>query len=231
MPAKASEDYLLDLVAYLRRRAELPENGRSGVPAHAHADKASWRRLVRAARKEWAAERPGGRPRAPRQEVRPVPGPVTLPPPPGDFAGRTAELSEVLGCLDPEVDGSATATPAAVVVSALAGMGGIGKTALALHAAHQAHGRGWFPGGAVFADLRGYSAQDPVGAGAVADRLLRAMGVPARQLPGTDDGAVDAWQRLLKSWQLRAPRCWWCWTTSVISARSARCCPGPRIGP
>ncbi|WP_328582897.1 tetratricopeptide repeat protein [Streptomyces sp. NBC_00370] len=199
VPAKASEGFLLDLVAYLHQRAALPESGRSGVPVRVHADRALWLSMVRAARKERAAERPGGRPRAREREVRPVSGPVTLPPPPDDFAGRTAELDEVLRCLDPEADGSATATATAVVVSAVAGMGGIGKTALALHAAHQAHGRGRFPGGAVFADLRGYSAQDPVGAGAVADRLLRAMGVPARQLPGTDDGSVDAWQRLLNS--------------------------------
>lgn len=45
--------------------------------------------------------------------------------------------------------------PGAVVVSAVAGTGGVGKTALAQHAAAVAVDRGWFPGGAVMVNLRG----------------------------------------------------------------------------
>ncbi|MGJ5761354.1 NB-ARC domain-containing protein [Streptomyces galbus] len=194
VPGKKSESFLLHLVGYLRREACRLEAGSTGSPASAPGEQERWLRLVRAARRERGEESPGGRPRNRTPGARPA-GPVTLPPPPPDFAGRTAEVAEVLRWLRPGAAGVETAS--AVVVSAITGMGGVGKTALALHAAHEAQQRGWFPGGALFADLRGYSALDPVPAGAVADRLLRAMGVPVRQLPGTESGALDAWRRLL----------------------------------
>ncbi|MEU5666964.1 tetratricopeptide repeat protein [Streptomyces longwoodensis] len=191
VPGKNSESFLLHLVGYLRREACRLQAGSTPNPAVIPAERERWLRLVRAARKERSEESPGGRPRSRTPDARPA-GPVTLPPPPPDFTGRTAETEEVLRWLRPGAESGS-----AVVVSAIAGMGGAGKTALALHAAHEAQRRGWFPGGAVFADLRGYSALDPVPAGAVADRLLRAMGIPARQLPGTESGALDAWRRLL----------------------------------
>ncbi|MFD8277494.1 ATP-binding protein [Streptomyces flaveolus] len=191
VPGRKNEAFLLSLVGYLRREAWRLEGRRTGSPALIPAERERWTRLVRAARTERAQESPGGRPRSRSPETVPA-GPVTLPPAPADFAGRAAETDEVLRRLEP-----GTETAPGIAVSVIAGMGGVGKTALALHAAHRAHRRGWFPGGAVFADLRGYSAREPVPVGAVADRLLRAMGVPARQLPGTEDSALDVWQRLL----------------------------------
>ncbi|MCQ4208748.1 ATP-binding protein [Streptomyces longispororuber] len=71
------------------------------------------------------------------------------------FVGRDAEVDSVLGVLDPAHDQSGT-----VVVSAVAGLAGVGKTALARTGAAEAVARGWFPGGAVFVDLNGYAA-DP----------------------------------------------------------------------
>ncbi|MEV0177500.1 ATP-binding protein [Streptomyces sp. NPDC050803] len=70
------------------------------------------------------------------------------------FVGRDAEVESVLGVLDPTHEASAM-----VVVSAVAGLAGIGKTALARVGAAEAVSRGWFPGGAVFADLNGYALQ------------------------------------------------------------------------
>lgn len=87
------------------------------------------------------------------------------------FVGRDTEVDAVLAILDPEKD-----TSGMVVVSAVAGLAGIGKTALARTAAAQAVSRGWFPGGAVFMDLNGY-AQD------TADRI-RPHEVYAPVLPG-----------------------------------------------
>ena len=43
-----------------------------------------------------------------------------------------------------------------MVVSAVAGLAGVGKTALAVQAAHAARQAGWFPGGVLFVDLHGY---------------------------------------------------------------------------
>lgn len=116
-------------------------------------------------------------------------------------AGAGAEsgaVAEVGAAPDAQPDAQPDADAAgAVVVSAVAGMGGVGKTALALYAAGRARDRGWFPGGVVFADLRGYSNQPAVEIGAVADRLLRAVGVPGTDLPDDPDGKCDRWRRHL----------------------------------
>ena len=68
------------------------------------------------------------------------------------FVGRSAESAAVLAILDPVNDVSGM-----VVVSSVAGLAGIGKTALARSCAAEAVARGWYPGGAVFVDLNGYS--------------------------------------------------------------------------
>jgi hypothetical protein len=82
------------------------------------------------------------------------------------FTGREAELAQVAGLLDP------AGGTGAVVVSAVAGLAGVGKTALAVHAGHAARAAGWFPGGVLFIDLHGYD-QAPVHAGQALDALLR----------------------------------------------------------
>ncbi|MFJ4685105.1 tetratricopeptide repeat protein [Streptomyces sp. NPDC088789] len=70
------------------------------------------------------------------------------------FVGRDDEVESVLAVLDPRHEATAM-----VVVSAVAGLAGIGKTALARVSAAEAVARGWFPGGAVFVDLNGYALQ------------------------------------------------------------------------
>jgi tetratricopeptide (TPR) repeat protein len=99
-----------------------------------------------------------------------------LPPLPVGFTGREAELAQVAALLDPA--GGA----GAVVVSAVAGLAGVGKTALAVHAADAARSSGWFPGGVLFIDLHGYD-QNPVQPGQALDALLRALGVPGERIP------------------------------------------------
>ena len=102
-----------------------------------------------------------------------------LPPLVTGFTGREAELAQVAGLLD------SAAGAGAVVVSAVAGLAGVGKTALAIHAGHVARKAGWFPGGVLFIDLHGYD-QAPVQPGQALDALLRALGVPGEYIP---DGA------------------------------------------
>ena len=99
------------------------------------------------------------------------------------FTGREAELAQLAGLLDP------AAGTEAVVVSAVAGLAGVGKTALAIHAGHAARAAGWFPGGVLFMDLHGYD-QAPVQPGRTLDALLRALGVPDEHIPdGTEQRA------------------------------------------
>ncbi len=68
------------------------------------------------------------------------------------------------------------------MVSAVTGLAGVGKTALAVRAAHAARGRGWFPGGVLFIDLHGYD-DVPIQPTQALDAMLRALGVPSERIP------------------------------------------------
>jgi tetratricopeptide (TPR) repeat protein len=99
------------------------------------------------------------------------------------FTGRDAELTEITTLLDPAGDAGT------VVVSAVAGLAGVGKTALAVQAGHAGRRAGWFPGGVLFIDLHGYDA--PVEPGQALDALLRALGIAAEHIPpGTEERAA-----------------------------------------
>ncbi|MFE1450935.1 tetratricopeptide repeat protein [Streptomyces olivaceoviridis] len=95
-----------------------------------------------------------------------------LPPPAAGFTGRDEELGRLRAALDPSGPGGEQA----VLVTAVSGLGGIGKTALAVQAAYAAREAGWFPGGVLFVDLHGYD-DAPVTADQALQSLLRALGV------------------------------------------------------
>lgn len=102
-----------------------------------------------------------------------------LPPASGTFTGRDDQLKELLGGLDPEHPQSR-----AVLVWAVAGLGGVGKTELVLQAAHHALARqGWFPGGVLFVDLFGYDSERRLTPEAALGSLLRALGMPDEHVP------------------------------------------------
>jgi tetratricopeptide (TPR) repeat protein len=111
-------------------------------------------------------------------------GPVQLPGSVPDFTGRDGEMAVLAGLLKP-------AGPAGlVVVSAVAGLAGVGKTTLAVEAGHAASRRGWFRGGIIFLDLHGYS-EAPVQPARALESVLRALGVaPGHVPPGLDDRAA-----------------------------------------
>ncbi len=68
------------------------------------------------------------------------------------------------------------------MISAIGGTAGVGKTALAVHWAHQVAER--FPDGQLYVNLRGYDPGQPVSAGDALAGFLRALGVAGRGHPG-----------------------------------------------
>ncbi|WP_051342116.1 AfsR/SARP family transcriptional regulator [Pseudonocardia spinosispora] len=104
------------------------------------------------------------------QRVRPT----ELPRDVRGFAGRTGALT----MLDERLT---TADGGVCVVS---GIGGVGKTALALHWAHAA--RGHFPDGQLYLNLRGHELdQEPLSPLAALSSLLQSLGVSPRRVPAT----------------------------------------------
>ncbi|RSN12484.1 AfsR family transcriptional regulator [Nonomuraea sp. WAC 01424] len=116
--------------------------------------------------------------------------PAQLPPGPGHFTGRAAELR----LLDPLVTGGDPAARGAAI-SVVTGAGGAGKTALALHWAHRNRHR--FPDGQLYVDLRGHSAERPLRPIEALGQFLRGLGLPAERVPGTVEEASAAYRSLL----------------------------------
>ncbi|MBB2914575.1 DNA-binding SARP family transcriptional activator [Streptosporangium becharense] len=111
-------------------------------------------------------------------ESRPEPGvvPAQLPADVPHFVGRAAELAELDALLDERLG------QGLLTVAVITGVGGVGKSGLAVHWAHRVAHR--FPDGQLFVDLRGYDLNArPLAPGAVMDRFLRAFGVAGERIP------------------------------------------------
>ncbi|WP_232665995.1 AfsR/SARP family transcriptional regulator [Pseudonocardia sp. TRM90224] len=119
------------------------------------------------------------------------------------FTGRAGELA----MLDALLDGTANATSGgspssagcmsdgAPVIASIEGGAGVGKTALALHWAHQVAGD--MPDGQLYINLRGHSQSDPMGPADALGRLLRALGVPQKQVPQETDEQAAMYRSLM----------------------------------
>ncbi|MFD3516890.1 BTAD domain-containing putative transcriptional regulator [Streptomyces sp. NPDC058657] len=110
--------------------------------------------------------------------------PELLPRNPRGFLGRRGELAAV---------GDAVGEGEAPIVL-VTGPPGVGKTALALHWAHQR--RAEFPGGRLFADLHGFDALADPEPAAVVREFLVALGVSGRAVPETPAAAAALYRRL-----------------------------------
>jgi transcriptional regulator with XRE-family HTH domain/tetratricopeptide (TPR) repeat protein len=112
------------------------------------------------------------------------------------FAGRASELALLDGVLD-EAASDQAAGATGVVISAIGGTAGVGKTALALHWAHRvAH---HFKDGQLYANLRGFDTAN-AGAADPADVLrgfLDALGVHPERLPADAEGLAALYRSVL----------------------------------
>jgi DNA-binding SARP family transcriptional activator/tetratricopeptide (TPR) repeat protein len=118
--------------------------------------------------------------------------PRQLPAAVAGFTGRAAELA----ALNQLLEQADPATPGTVVISAIGGTAGVGKTALALHWAHQVADR--FPDGQLYVNLRGF---DPAGPPAEPESAIRgfldALGVPPERIPATAGAQAGLYRDLL----------------------------------
>ncbi len=111
-----------------------------------------------------------------------APVPRELPADVDAFTGRTAEFAELDGLLAAAGrDGPQGRTGSAVMISAVSGAPGVGKTALAVRWAHRVTSR--FPDGQLFINLRGYDPDQPLPVGEALARFLGALGVPSQDIP------------------------------------------------
>ncbi|MGD0706089.1 MAG: BTAD domain-containing putative transcriptional regulator [Trebonia sp.] len=129
-----------------------------------------------------AASAAAGRPaEAIAVPAAPMACPAQLPTDIGDFTGRETHVGQLCNLL---LAGNPASTPGAVPIAVVSGAGGLGKTTLAVHAAHQVRDR--FPDGQLYVDLLGASAQ-PAEPGEVLARFLRELGIAGEKVPARDD--------------------------------------------
>jgi DNA-binding SARP family transcriptional activator/Tfp pilus assembly protein PilF len=125
-------------------------------------------------------------------EAEPEPGlPRELPSAVPGFTGRSAELA----ALNRLLDRSSEQVPGTVVISAIGGTAGIGKTALAVHWAHRVADS--FPGGQLYVNLRGYDPRQPVSPADALAGFLRSLGVPGQDIPPGQDERAARYRSLL----------------------------------
>ena len=114
---------------------------------------------------------------------------VTLPRDVVSFTGRRPELTELLN------------TAGAARIHVIGGMAGVGKTTLAVHAAHQLSSQ--FPDGQIFLPLHGHTAdQQPIAPTEALASLLQTAGVAAQQIPVDQDARGRMWRDYLSNRKL-----------------------------
>ncbi|GHJ52183.1 XRE family transcriptional regulator [Nonomuraea sp. TT08I-71] len=135
-----------------------------------------------------------GRTNGPPVEIRQpdaLARPFQTPAPPADFTGRTDHLRRLTHLMSRN---PARPAPDSVTVCVISGVAGVGKTALALRAAHQL--RPSFPDGQLHVDLQGFGSQPVLPVDALA-RFLRALGVEGRRIPRDEEECAALFRTVL----------------------------------
>lgn len=128
----------------------------------------------------------------PGTRTTPVDAPCTLPYDLPDFTGRAKELAELFDYVQDEGRGSERYAR----IVAIDGMGGMGKTTLAVRAAHRLADR--YPDGQLHIDLHGFTpGREPVTPAAALDGLLRTLGTPGDRIPEDLEGRTAVWRSKL----------------------------------
>jgi DNA-binding SARP family transcriptional activator len=122
---------------------------------------------------------------------RSVPVPAQLPADVADFTGRGDQVKHLCDVLS---SGSADDDPGVVRIALVAGSGGLGKTSLAVHAAHRISAS--FPDGQLYVDLFG-ATPHPLLAADVLARFLRDLGLDGREIPVGDDERAARYRTVL----------------------------------
>jgi tetratricopeptide (TPR) repeat protein/transcriptional regulator with XRE-family HTH domain len=131
-----------------------------------------------------AAPARSGTPAASRPRAAQLPADVPA------FTGRVEHLRQLDALL-----GDAAGGPRAVMISAITGTAGVGKTALAVHWAHRVRDR--FPDGQLHIDLQGFAPTGPLRPIDALTRFLHALGAPRDQVPVDEDEAASMYRSLL----------------------------------
>ncbi|WP_370384323.1 tetratricopeptide repeat protein [Catenulispora sp. GAS73] len=167
MPRSSLSDYLSGATIMPVDVADAVVLALGATPAEARKWATAWERAIADQTRPVGAERATG----PRQ----LPAAVAA------FVGRETYLKKLDGLLK-------GGHSSAVVISAIAGTAGVGKTALAVRWAHQVADR--FPDGQLYANLHGYGPGEPLEATTVLGSFLRALGVDTVP-PGLEERAMS----------------------------------------
>lgn len=123
---------------------------------------------------------------APPSFVPPVQSPCTLPYDVADFTGREAELERLTFLSEQSRSGGTR-------IVLVDGMGGTGKTALAVHAAHLLLAD--YPDGQLYVDLHAYTpGEEPENPASVLAALLRTLGVESSRIPEDMPSRIALWR-------------------------------------
>jgi DNA-binding SARP family transcriptional activator/tetratricopeptide (TPR) repeat protein len=120
------------------------------------------------------------------------PAPQQLPAGIGHFTGRSGSLAQLDALLADDVD----AAPTTVVISAIAGAAGVGKTALAVHWARRVADR--FPDGSLYVNLRGFDPSGPpTRPGDTIRGFLESLGMSPHRIPVDPQAQVGLYRTLM----------------------------------